>query len=44
MAYEVWESKEDYDAFAAHLRPILAVEGITANQAFDIMEVVALGQ
>ena len=32
MVFDIWESKEAYDAFAAHLLPILQEEGITASR------------
>ena len=42
MVYEVWESQEAYDAFAAVLLPILAEEGVTSNRPPDIMPVLNL--
>jgi hypothetical protein len=44
MVYEVWESREAYDAFAAVLLPILAEEGVTSNRPPDIMPVVNIQQ
>jgi hypothetical protein len=44
MVYEVWESQEAYDAFAAVLLPILAEEGVTANRPPDIMPVINVSQ
>ena len=44
MVYEVWESQEAYDAFAAVLLPILADEGVTSNRPPDIMPVVNIQQ
>jgi len=44
MVYEVWESQEAYDAFAAVLLPILAEEGVTSNRPPDIMPVVNIQQ
>ena len=44
MVYEVWESQEAYDAFAAVLLPILAEEGVTSNRPPDIMPVVNISQ
>ncbi|HWE65145.1 MAG TPA: hypothetical protein VG298_00740 [Acidimicrobiales bacterium] len=44
MVYEVWETQEAYEAFAAVLLPILAEEGVTSNRPPDIMPVVNLSQ
>ena len=44
MVYEVWESQEAYDAFAAVLLPILAEEDVTSNRPPDIMPVVNIQQ
>jgi hypothetical protein len=44
MVFDIWESEEDYEAFAAHLLPILKDEGIQASRAPDILQVVAFSQ
>jgi len=44
MVFDIWESREDFEAFAEHLIPILADEGIRSNRPPDIMPVVAFFQ
>jgi hypothetical protein len=44
MVYEIWESQQSYDAFAAVLRPILAEEDVTTERPPDILPVVKLSQ
>jgi hypothetical protein len=44
MVFDIWETEEQYQAFAAHLLPILQAEGITSSRPPDIMAVVAFDQ
>ena len=43
MVFEIWDSKESYDAFGKFLMPILQEAGIVPSSQ-DIMEVVNLEQ
>jgi hypothetical protein len=43
MVFEIWESKESYDAFGKFLMPVLQEVGIVPSSQ-DIMEVVNLEQ
>lgn len=44
MVYEVWESQEAWDAFAAVLMPLLDEIGIKLNRPPDTMPVIRLMQ
>ena len=43
MVFEIWESREAYDAFTAYLVPVLQEMGITPKN-IDFMQVVNLEQ
>jgi len=44
MVFDIWESKEDWEAFAAQLMPILEDEGLSAGRPPDVLPVVAFAQ
>ena len=44
MVFDIWETQEDFKAFAQHLLPITQELGLNATRPPDIMPVVAFDQ
>jgi hypothetical protein len=44
MVYDIWDSQADFDAFAAHLGPIMEQLGIKMERPPDIIPIVAVDQ